>query len=94
MVDAISNISGNQSIHKTLEPFVVHGSSQRQFGRLALSIALGVLPLQDGNGNGQALTSLELRGECEQLLVLGDELVTQLHEDENLWTPVLGVWRS
>jgi hypothetical protein len=48
----------------------------------------------DGSSNVETLSSLELRGEREQLLVLGMQLSVGLAEDEHLGPPVLGVRRS
>jgi len=48
----------------------------------------------DGSSNVETLSSLELRGEREQLLVLGVQLRVGLAEDEHLGPPVLGVRRS
>lgn len=48
----------------------------------------------DSSSNVETLSSLELRGEGEQLLILGVQLLVGLAEDEHLRPPVLGVRRS
>ena len=40
------------------------------------------------------LTGLELAGKAEDLGMVRDEVLVQLAEDEELWSPVLGVRRS
>lgn len=54
-------------------------------------VTLHKVPRNDRHANGQALAGLQLRNKGEHFPVFWHQVVVELAENEQLWSPVLGV---